>query len=273
MPPRGDIHWRSQVMSLNSRLKSWLGSRLMAYSLTSLDTSHDWCPSLGVSHGAGQLDGDLHHDSPLNITTKLEFGFTNTRNFCHRNKIYVLTSPLKQIYWQPALCAWIYCAVNKVCHSSCHHHEFTSWRTHEERCCYRGSEMTSQLLPLTLSETMSCRLSNDTIWDLRHDLGHDLTESRWCFFVNVTWLGPGPSLKWDSVRVQAKSWVKSQVKSVSEYCPRAQLAFRNHSPHMAPGCCSCVTALSWQQSGQGLCSECKSSKRVRFESDYYRQWG
>ena len=81
--------------------------------------------------------------------------------------------------------------------------------------------MTSQLLPLTLSERTSHRQSNDAIWDLRHDLRHDSIESRWFSFVNATWLGPGPSLKWDSVRVQAKSWVKSQVKTVSEYGPRA----------------------------------------------------
>ena len=68
---RGRIHWRFQVTSLKFRLKSWLGSRRQAYSLTSLDASQNSCPSLGVSHGAGQLD--LHRDSPLNITTKLVF--------------------------------------------------------------------------------------------------------------------------------------------------------------------------------------------------------
>ena len=53
---------------------SWAGFRVdLLYSLTSLDTSHDSCPSLGVSHSAGQLDGDLHRDSPLSITTKLVF--------------------------------------------------------------------------------------------------------------------------------------------------------------------------------------------------------
>ena len=72
-----------------------------------------------------------------------------------------------------------------------------------------GFEMTSQLLPLTLSERTSHRQSNDAIWDLRHDFRRDSIESRWFSFVNRTWLGPGPSLTWDSVRVQAKSWVKS----------------------------------------------------------------
>ena len=98
-----------------------------------------------------------------------------------------------------------------------------SWRTHEQRCCNCGFGMTSQLMPLTLSERTSHIPRNDAIWDLRHDLRHDLrrdlTESRWFSFVNTTWLGPGPSLRWDSVRVQAKSWVKSQVKTVSEYGP------------------------------------------------------
>ena len=90
-----------------------------------------------------------------------------------------------------------------------------------QRCGDCGFEMTSQLLPLTLSERTSHGQSNDAIWDLRHDLRRDSIESRWFSFVNTTWLGPGPSLKWDSVRVQAKSWVKSQVKTVSEYGPRA----------------------------------------------------
>ena len=57
---RDRIHYSS-----HESLKSWLGSRLKGYSC--LDTSHDSCPSLGVSHGAGQLDGDLHRHSALNI--------------------------------------------------------------------------------------------------------------------------------------------------------------------------------------------------------------
>ena len=141
--------------------------------------------------------------------------FTNTRNYCHRNKIYVFTSLLKQIYLQPAACARIYCTVNTACHSCCHHREFTSWRTHERQCCYCGFEMTSQLLPLTLNERTSHRPSNDAIWDLRHDLRRDLTESRWFSFVNTTWLGPGPSLKWDSDRVsrETRSGSKPSLES------------------------------------------------------------
>ena len=72
---------------------------------------------------------------------------------------------------------------------------------------------------LWLTHRTSHRPSNDAIWDLRHDLRRDLTESRWFPFVNTTWLGP--SLKWDSVRVQANSWVKSQAKTVREYDPRS----------------------------------------------------
>ena len=42
----------------------------------------------------------------------------------------MLTSPLKQIYLQPALCTGIYRAVNMVYHSCCHHRDFTSCHTH-----------------------------------------------------------------------------------------------------------------------------------------------
>ena len=117
------------------------------------------------------------------------------RNCCHRNKIYVLASLLKQIYLQPAVCTRIYCTVNMVCHSCCHHREFKSWPTPEHQCCYCGFEMTSQLLPLTLNIRTPHRPSNDAMWDLRHDLRRDLSESRWLSFVNTTWLRPGPSLK------------------------------------------------------------------------------
>ena len=53
--------------------------------------------------------------------------FTNTRNYCHRNQICVLTSILKQIYLQPAECARIYCTVNTGV--ILNHREFPSWRT------------------------------------------------------------------------------------------------------------------------------------------------
>ena len=113
---RDRIHQRSQVTSLKSRLKSWLGSRLKAYSLTSLDTSHDSCPSLGVSHGAGQLDGDLHRDSALNITTELifvlqiqEIAVTETKSMCWQvfsNKyIYNRLSELEYIV------LWTWCVI------------------------------------------------------------------------------------------------------------------------------------------------------------------
>ena len=82
-----------------------------------------------------------------------------------------------------------------------------------------GSRWRHNCCHWTLSERTLHRQSNNAIWDLRHDLRRDSIESRWFSFVNTTWLGPGPSLKWHSVRVQAKSWVKSQVKTVSEYGP------------------------------------------------------
>ena len=206
-------------MSLKSRFKSWLESRLKAYSLTSLDTSHDSCPSRGVSHGAGQLDGDLHRDSPLNITTKLvfvlqiqEITVTETKYMCWQvlsNKIFttgfvcsniscceqgvsILLSP-SRIYvlahsWTAAWLSWIRGDVTIVAIDS-------EWKNVTQTKQWRDMRLTS--------------------WLIRRDL----TESLWFSFVNTTWLGPGPSLKWDSVRVQAKSWVKSQVKTVSEYGP------------------------------------------------------
>ena len=47
----------------------------MYYLLTSLGVSHDSCASLEASHGAGQVDGDLDRDSPLNILTKLDLSY------------------------------------------------------------------------------------------------------------------------------------------------------------------------------------------------------
>ena len=74
-------------------------------------------------------------------------------------------------------------------------------------CCYCGFEMTSQLLPLTLSERMLHRPSNDAIWDLRHDLRRNLTESRWFSFVNTTWLDSSET------RSGSKSSLESSLKS------------------------------------------------------------
>ena len=129
--------------------------------------------------------------------------FTNTRNYCHRNKIYVLTSLLKQIYLQSAECARIYCTVNTVCHSCYHHREFTSRRTHEQRFGDCGFEMTSQLLPLTLSERTVTQTKQ------RHDMRLTSWLTLWLNRVSMiflceydlTWtrtesqvrLGPGPS--------------------------------------------------------------------------------
>ena len=76
----GCIRERSQVMGLKSRINSCLGSLLKAYSLTSFDASQDLCPSLGVSHGAAQLDGDLHRESHLNIQTIANESISDLRN-------------------------------------------------------------------------------------------------------------------------------------------------------------------------------------------------
>ena len=67
-------------MGLKSGINSCLGSRLKAYSLTSFDASQDLCPSLGVSHGAAQLDGDLHRESHLNIQTIGNDSISDSRN-------------------------------------------------------------------------------------------------------------------------------------------------------------------------------------------------
>ena len=221
------LHWLQLIFSrkavadrlqyMCAGLKSWLGSRLKAYSLTSLDTSHDSCPSLGVSHGAGQLDGDLHRDSALNITNELifvlqiqEITVTKTKSMCWEvfsNKyIYNQLSVLEYIV------LWTRCVilVSTIANSR------------------PGAPMNSDVAIVGSRWRHNCchwlwvkeRHTDDAIWDLRHDLRRDSIESRWFSFVNTTWLGPGPSLKWDSVRVQAKSLVKSQVKTVSEYGPR-----------------------------------------------------
>ena len=80
--------------------------------------------------------------------------------------------------------------MNTVCHSCCHHREFMSWRIHEQRCCDRGFEMTSQLLPLTLewknvTQTKRRRDMRLTSW-LRSQLRRVSSE---------TWSGSKPSLK------------------------------------------------------------------------------
>ena len=128
----------------------------------------------------------------------------NTRNYCHRNKIYVFPSLFKQIYLQRVLRTRIHCAINTVCHSCCRHREFTSWRTHKQRCCYCGLKMTSQLLPLTVNEGTSHRPSNNAIWDLCH-VKSRLNRVSMIFLCEYHFTCTGPSLKWDSIHVQAKS--------------------------------------------------------------------
>ena len=129
--------------------------------------------------------------------------FTDTRNYCHRNKIYVLISLLKQIYLQTAECARIYCTVNTVCHSCCHHREFTSRRTHEQRCGDCGFEsdvtivaidfewknvtQTKQRRNMRLTSWLTSRLNRvSMIFLCEYDLTWTRTESQ-------VRLGPGPS--------------------------------------------------------------------------------
>ena len=100
------IHYRSQVRSLKPRLKSWLLSRLRAYSLTTLTQIKT---GVRVSESARWW---LAPRLTFEYNKQTGICLRNTRNNCHKNKIYVLTSLLKQTYLQPALCARIYYAVS-----------------------------------------------------------------------------------------------------------------------------------------------------------------
>ena len=118
----------------------------------------------------------------------------------------------KYIYNWLCVCTRIYCTVNTVCHSCCHHREFTSWRTHEKRCCYCGFEMTSQLLPLTwvkerCKDQAATRYMRLTSW-LTSWLNQVL---RWFFLCEYDLTWTRTESQWDSV--------KCQVKIVSEYGP------------------------------------------------------
>ena len=166
--------------------------------LTSLDTSHDSC------HSAGQLDGDLHRDSALNITTELifvlqiqEITATETKSMCRQvfsNKyIYNRLSVLEYIV------LWTRCVILVI--------TITNSRPgapiNSDVAIYCGFEMTSQLLPLTLSERTSHRQSNDAIWDLTSWLTSWLNRVSMIFLCeyDLTWtrtesqvrLGAGPS--------------------------------------------------------------------------------
>ena len=129
--------------------------------------------------------------------------FTNTRNYCHRNKIYVFTSLLKQIYLQPAACARIYCTVNTACHSCCHHREFTSW-AHTWKAMlllwiwddvtivaidfeWKNVTQTKQRRDMRLTSWLTSRLNRvSMIFLCEYDLTWTRTESQ-------VRLGPGPS--------------------------------------------------------------------------------
>ena len=93
--------------------KPWRKSRLVSQS-----QSKSWCRSARWWL-VPRLTFECHNQTGI--------CFTNTRNYCHRNKITVLTSLLKQTYLQPALCARIHCAVNKVCHYCCHNGPLTRY--------------------------------------------------------------------------------------------------------------------------------------------------
>ena len=130
--------------------------------------------------------------------------FTNTRNYCHINKIYVLTSLLKQIYLQSAECARIYCSVNTVCHSCYHHREFTSRRTHKQRCgdlLWVGDDVTIIAIDFEWKNVTQTKQRRDmrlrswlTSWLNRVSMiflcEYDLTWTRTESHVR---LGPGPS--------------------------------------------------------------------------------
>ena len=144
--------------------------------------------------------------------------FTNTRNYCHRNKIYVFTSLLKQIYLQPAACARIYCTVNTACHSCCHHREFTSWRTHDLHVKllwiwddvtivaidfeWKNVTQTKQRRDMRLTSWLTSRLNRvSMIFLCEYDLTWTRTESQ-------VRLGPGPSQVLSQVSSQDCWWIR-----------------------------------------------------------------
>ena len=165
--------------------------------------SKSWCRSARWWL-APRLSSEYHNRSDI--------CFTNTRNYCHRNKIYVLTSLLKQIYLQSAECARIYCTVNTVCNSCYHHREFTSRRTHEQRCGDCGFEMTSQLLPLTLSARTSHRQSNDAIYET-YVMTYVATQSSLDDFPLWIRLDLDPDRVSSETRSGSKSSLESSLKS------------------------------------------------------------
>ena len=145
---------------------------------------------------APRLSSEYHY--------RTDICFTNIKHYCHRNKIYVLTSLFKQIYLQSAECARIYCTVNTVCHSCYHHREFTSRRTHECSAMWRlwvrddvtivaidfewkNPTQTKQRRDMRLTSWLTSRLNRvSMIFLCEYDLTWTRTESQ-------VRLGPGPS--------------------------------------------------------------------------------
>ena len=126
--------------------------------------------------------------------------------------------PNKYIYNR--LCVLEYIVLWIRCHSCCHHREFTSCRTHEQRRGYRGFEMTSQLLPLTLewknvtqtkqrrdmrlTSWLTSRLNRvSMIYLCEYDLPWTRTESQ-------VRLCPGPSQVLSQVSSQDCWWIWPQ---------------------------------------------------------------
>ena len=130
--------------------------------------------------------------------------FTNTRNYCHRNKIYVLTSQVKQICLQPAVCANILHCEHGVSPSRIHVLAHP-WKA--MLLLWIGDDVTIVAIEFewkNLTQTKQRRDMRLTSW---------LTPrlSQWFSFVNTTWLGPGPS---PEVRLgPGPSQVLSQVSS------------------------------------------------------------
>ena len=109
-----DRNWHTAIIF--AHMEKFLGT------MKGLAFHKDLCPSLGASHGTGQLAGWwLIMRLVFEYLNQTDIWFTNIRNHCHINKIYVLTSLFKEIFLTPTLCNWIYYG----CHSSCHHRKFT----------------------------------------------------------------------------------------------------------------------------------------------------
>ena len=181
-------------------------SRLKVYSLTNLVKSRLVSESRSKSRC---------RSARWWLAPRLTFGycnqscicFTNTRNYCHWNK-YMCWHVFSNKYIYNRLCVlqyivlWTQCAilvvtiVNSRPGAPMNSDVATVHSRWRHNCCHW----------LWVKNT-SHRPSNDAIWDLRHDLSRDLTESGWFPFVNTTWLGPRPSFTWEVLsQVSSQDW-------------------------------------------------------------------